>query len=387
MDLFSKCHEIATRLAALFTHSATSEEEAEHRAWMAESEAHRKLARRILDRDHYEANRRLCMQFSPHEAWNKVFPLLGTSQTGRSLFAFRKTLKYVALVLLLVLPLSVFVYRWMDDDRISDIAPGTQGGELTLANGHTYSLSDKTIPEHAGRSCIFSGNELNYKIATNKPQANSLFNTLRTLSGMEYHVILSDGTKIHLNACTQITYPVCFSDSTRMVTIEGEAYFDVAPDARHPFIVQMPHASVRVTGTSFNVRAYADEESESVTLVSGKVQIGRGDECFTLCPGEHYAFHKIGLTDAVKMVDTRLYASWAAGSFVFLNVPLENVMSYLSKWYGFGYEFEDEASRKVRIGANLDRYANMNPIIDMIRELNLVNVKQRNGKLYISEKR
>ena len=79
-------------------------------------------------------------------------------------------------------------------------------------------------------------------------------------------------------------------------------------------------------------------------------------------------------------------ASWESGSFIFKNIPLESVMSYLSKWYGFKYTFEDDAVKQVKIGAYLNRYANMNPIIDMIKELNLVDIKQREGVLHISYK-
>lgn len=72
--------------------------------------------------------------------------------------------------------------------------------------------------------------------------------------------------------------------------------------------------------------------------------------------------------------------------FIFINIPLENVMSYLSKWYGFKYTFEDDAAKQVKIGAYLNRYANMNPIIDMIMELNMVDIKQREGVLHIAYK-
>ena len=70
----------------------------------------------------------------------------------------------------------------------------------------------------------------------------------------------------------------------RIVQIEGEAYFDVAPDKEHPFIVKTSHTSIRVTGTSFNVRAYADEDTESTTLISGTVRINSGNEEFELVP-------------------------------------------------------------------------------------------------------
>ena len=211
-------------------------------------------------------------------------------------------------------------------------------------------------------------------------------NTLRTLHGMECHIVLSDGTKVHLNAESQLTYPICFSDKERIVQVEGEAYFDVAPDKAHPFIVQTPHTSIRVTGTSFNVRAYADEEVESTTLVSGAIEISSENKDYELIPNQHFVYDKNSRKSTVSNVNTELYTSWESGSFIFINVPLQNVMSYLSKWYGFKYTFEDDAARQVQIGAYLNRYANMNPIINMIMELNMVDIKQKEGILHISYK-
>lgn len=150
--------------------------------------------------------------------------------------------------------------------------------------------------------------------------------------------------------------------------------------------MQTPHTSIRVTGTSFNVRAYADEEVESTTLVSGAIEISSENKDYELIPNQHFVYDKNSRRSTVSNVNTELYTSWESGSFIFINVPLQNVMSYLSKWYGFKYTFEDDAARQVQIGAYLNRYANMNPIINMIMELNMVDIKQREGILHISYK-
>ena len=382
----TEIYKIARRLAAVFAHTATPEEEAEHRAWIDESPENKQLADRILNKDRYEAYSRRRKDFSSQEAWNRVSPQLGTAEPKRYFFSRDKYMKYAALVLLLLVSVSVLTCLWMGGNRIADIAPGTQGGELTLSDGSVYDIGYLAVPERAARTFVVKDGELNYQVPTNKPQVKEILNTLHTRQGMECSVTLSDGTRVRLNAGSRLTYPVCFSRANRIVTLEGEAYFDVASDASHPFIVQMPHALVQVTGTSFNIRAYADEAKESVTLVSGGVKVLRDGKEFLLSPDQNYTFYKDGQTDDVADVDARLYASWASGSFSFLNVPLEEVMSYLAKWYGFEYRFEDDGARNVRIGAHLDRYASMNPIIDMIRELNLVDVRQRGGTLHISSK-
>lgn len=352
---------------------------------MDENPEHQKIADRILNKETYEENSRLIKNFSSQKAWEKVYPLLGGNQSG-IVFSWKRSLKYAALILLLIIPASFLIYNWAVGEPIGEITPGTHGGELTLSNGNTFNLFENVLPEGATEMFIIDSKGINYQTPANKPKVKEIKNTLRTLHGMECHIVLSDGTKVHLNAESQLTYPICFSDKERIVQVEGEAYFDVAPDKAHPFIVQTPHTSIRVTGTSFNVRAYADEEVESTTLISGAIEINSENKDYELIPNQHFVYDKNSRESTVSNVNTELYTSWESGSFIFMNVPLENVMSYLSKWYGFTYTFEDDAARQVQIGAYLNRYANMNPIIDMIMELNMVDIKQREGILHISYK-
>ncbi|WP_301874993.1 FecR family protein [Bacteroides caecimuris] len=385
MNSFKEKFKIAKILASLFTHSSTPEEEKNYHAWLDENPEHQKIADRILNKETYEENSRLIKSFSSQKAWEKVYPLLGNDQS-RIVFSWKRSLKYAALILLLIIPASFLIYNWAIGEQIGEIMPGTRGGEIILSNGNTLRIPEGVFPEGATEVFVIDSKGINYQTSANKTQVKEIKNTLRTLHGMECHIVLSDGTKVHLNAESQLTYPICFSSKERIVQVEGEAYFDVAPDKEHPFVVKTSHTSIQVTGTSFNVRAYADEEIESTTLISGGVKISSGNEVFELIPNQHYTYNKKTNTNTVTNVNTELYTSWESGSFIFLNVPLENVMSYLSKWYGFKYTFEDETAKQVRIGASLNRYKNMNPIIDMITELNLVNIKQREGILHISYK-
>lgn len=385
MNSFKENFRIAKFLASLFTHSAIPEEEKAYREWINENPEHQKLAKRILNEETYEKNTQLIKSFSSQKAWDRIYPRLG-GEKASGFLSWRKSLKYAALILLLIIPASYLIYNWVAGETISDITPGTHGGELTLSNGNTFNLFDNALPEGAAEIFIIDSKGINYQTPANKPKVKEIKNTLRTLHGMECHIVLSDGTKVHLNAESQLTYPICFNNKERIVQVEGEAYFDVAPDKAHPFIVQTPHTSIRVTGTSFNVRAYADEGVESTTLVSGAVKINNENEDYELLPNQHFLYDKNSQKGIVSNVNAELYTSWESGSFIFINIPLENVMSYLSKWYGFKYTFEDDAAKQVKIGAYLNRYANMNPIIDMIMELNMVDIKQREGVLHIAYK-
>lgn len=277
MNSFKEKFKIAKILASLFTHSSTPEEKKNYHAWLDENPEHQKIADRILNKETYEENSRLIKSFSSQKAWDRIYPLLGGEKTSGFL-SWKRSLKYAALLLLLLIPISYLIYNWVAGEPIGEITPGTHGGELTLSNGNTFNLFENVLPEGATEVFIIDSKGINYQTPANKPKVKEIKNTLRTLHGMECHIVLSDGTKVHLNAESQLTYPICFSDKERIVQVEGEAYFDVAPDKAHPFIVQTPHTSIRVTGTSFNVRAYADEEVESTTLISGAIEISSENE-------------------------------------------------------------------------------------------------------------
>ncbi len=106
------------------------------------------------------------------------------------------------------------------------------------------------------------------------PNAPVTYNTLRTPRGGQYQLVLPDGSKIWLNAASAVTYPTVFTGKERRITIDGEAYLEVAHDAKKPFKVQANGTEVEVLGTHFNVHAYSDEAAIKTTLIQGKSKSG-----------------------------------------------------------------------------------------------------------------
>ena len=168
-----------------------------------------------------------------------------------------------------------------------------------------------------------------------------------------------------------------------MVELSGEAYFKVSKDALRPFVVKMNGVNVRVLGTSFNVRSYADEGQVVTTLVEGKVKVNDQD----IVAGEQAVYSKNDGKTTVRQVEVEQYVAWQEGTFVFRNERLENVMKTLGRWYGVEFHFIYERAKEIRIGARFGRYDDMQPIVDMIKKTNLVEVLQTNRCLYISEKK
>lgn len=383
MNSFKEHFKIAKVLASLFTHSATPNEEETYNAWLDENPENQKIANRILSGERYEENNLLMKSFSSQQAWEKVYPQL-EEEKNINRFAWKKSLMYAAILLMVAIPASYLIYNEEKEEPISEIVPGTQGAEVILSDGNTYTFPQGTIPEGMTEVFVIDSKGINYNTPDNKPLTKDIKNVIRTQQGMECSITLSDGTMVHLNAETQLTYPVYFNSKERIVQVEGEAFFEVAPDKEHPFIVHTPHSSIRVTGTSFNVRTYPDEQTECVTLVSGGITVNHEDEVYEMVPNQHYIYNKSADTCNISVVNPDLYTSWNSGSFTFKDVPLEEVMSYLTKWYGCKYVFTDEAAKKRMVGGHLNRYKNMNQIIDIIVQLNKVEIKQRDGVLHIS---
>ena len=163
MNSFKEKFKIAKILASLFTHSSTPEEEKNYRAWLDENPEHQKIADRILNKETYEENSRLIKSFSSQKAWEKVYPLLGGNQSG-TVFSWKKSLKYAALILLLLVPASYFIYHWISEETISDITPGTLGGELILSDGKSFNLSDNNLPENAVRAFVIDSKGINLSL-------------------------------------------------------------------------------------------------------------------------------------------------------------------------------------------------------------------------------
>ena len=158
-------------------------------------------------------------------------------------------------------------------------------------------------------------------------------NQLITAKGSKGRFTLPDGSVVWLNSETKLTYPSQFASDKRLVTLEGEAYFEIEKDMKKPFIVQAGEIDVEVLGTCFNVDSYSYTEFVQTALLNGSVKIsGKGvKEPVYLKPNEQLRLNKENGETTVEMVDVRLYCSWKEGRFVFEKERLENIMNTISR--------------------------------------------------------
>ena len=379
---------IASKIAALWLGIATEEEKREVEAWKNERAGRSELVENLLGQKDMVENDKELKRFPVWEAWRQTEKRLGRPRKGLRLLV--ECCKYAAILAILAGG-GYFLFRERPlEVKVTKVGmpvfhSGTKGARLILGDGKVVEITkdnrfqlaetDGTIIRKDSAGIVYSpvtfaGDSL-------------VYNKMETLTGMEYTLALSDGSLVYLNAETSVKYPVVFGESERMVELDGEAYFEVAKDASRPFIVRMNGVDVKVTGTSFNARAYRNEGKVVTTLIEGRVEVNGK----AIVPGEQ-ARYEVGNGDLeIAKVDVEHFVAWKEGYFVFRNERLEDVMRTLARWYKVEYHFMDEASKDVRIGARFGRYNDMTPIIEMLRETELVDVLQTNCSLYISKRK
>ena len=194
----------------------------------------------------------------------------------------------------------------------------------------------------------------------------------------EYWLQLEDGTWVHLNYNTRLVYPEHFTGASRDVILEGEAYFMVARDRRHPFIVHTPQGDVRQYGTEFNVNTREVNGAVSVVLVKGSIGVTpNGGQELRMQPGQKLSVLNTQLS--VEEVDTEPYVAWNTGYFVFRYQPLWKVTDVLAKWYDIDVTFTKPEVRDITVVGDFDRYEQLDNILSALSKSTGVYVT-RNGR-------
>lgn len=229
------------------------------------------------------------------------------------------------------------------------ISPGKNGAILTLSDGSTIaldSLGNGKIATQQGSDVFIRQGKLTYAVAS-ASSGEPAYNTLSTPKGRQYHIQLPDGTEVWLNAASSLHYPTLFSGADRVVDVTGEAYFEVAKDAAHPFKVRLGKSQIDVLGTNFNVNAYNNEPAIATTLLEGSVRFSTGDgKSQLLKPGEQTRFDQA--TQALTLTDTVTISSvvaWKNGIFDFNNMGLREVMQQLERWYDIDVKYEKKVPK------------------------------------------
>lgn len=187
-------------------------------------------------------------------------------------------------------------------------------------------------------------------------------------AGQISELVLSDGTKVWLNAGSRISYPSNFSSQQRTVRLTGEAFFEVKKDRKNPFLVHTKTMNIKVLGTSFNVDAY-DGNQFKTTLVEGKVELQNksGGTIAEMSPGQLARYDTNSRKIILSEVDTRFYSSWKEGKMTFFNEPLEVIAGKLERWYNVKFTFAGEEIKTFRFSGTFLKYKPLEQVLQIIK--------------------
>lgn len=227
------------------------------------------------------------------------------------------------------------------------IVPGEAKAILTLADGQQI---DVTGGDHRVVDRLLDS------VSTALADTVAVrYNTLSIPRGGEFRYELADGTRVWLNAESELRFPETFGGGERRVYVKGEVFFDVAHDEAHPFVVSTGRGDVRVLGTRFNLTDYAGTPL-AATLVEGRIRFHTPDgRDYDVRPSQQLTFDEAGGTVDVQTVDVSVYTAWVDHQFVFRNQSLEDILTTLSRWYDFHPVFADDSLRDIRLSGRLYR--------------------------------
>ena len=244
--------------------------------------------------------------------------------------------------------------------------------ELILANGksidiqHVDTVNDAELNIQIARDSVT--NNFSYSAPVVKDSVREVqYNRLIVPKGSDFYFYLPDGSFVAVNSESILQFPVQFSKDSRIVYLEGEAYFEVKKDSQAPFkVITGGNKEITVLGTTFNVSAYTDDEEWATTLVEGRVAIDDGRDTLVLNPSEQCVINNISGKAKVATVDTDLYTAWRSGRFQVRDCRFEDLVKKLERWYDFTMVYQDDTIKDLRFRGVISKDR---PLHEMLRYL------------------
>ena len=387
MDLLKKRLDIARLIAEELTGTIDERDRAVLTRWLDEDERYRKEYTNILE-----------SLKTGNEVWKdqeQGRQIMETRWKTVKSHTIRKTVRWItwskyAAVMLLFVSMGIFWFvneekQEVENVTVAKIEHGSMKAQLVLANGRKVDLVPETnlqLEEEGGTRISTLDNMVKYSGMDSLvgQSAEVKYNTLIVPRGGEFSLELADGTRVWLNTESKLRYPVAFTGEERRVEMDGEVYFEVAKNREKPFVVTVNGVDIRVLGTSFNVSAY--QEDVVTTLVTGKVQLKKGDEQVVLLPNQQAIWSDDKFK--VKQVDARNYVLWKEGVFYFEDVDLETILDDMARWYNVNIFYVNPTLKKMKFSVEIKRYEDINEILRRIEQTKRVKfeIKDRTINVY-----
>lgn len=333
--------------------------------WLKEDKDNQQFYEDVLSHSYLEKGLQEYMQYDSHDAWEqmklKMYPK--RRQLIKRLLPYAAAIVVLIGILMLTHPESPVESFIPEVATAPTIPPGSSKAQLLLSDGQQIELEDESNRRQiTGEHFLNDGKTLDYR--QESPVSDSVkLHTLRIPRGGEYRIVLSDGTRIWMNAESELVYPAHFTGNQRKVTLKGEAYFEVARNTDCPFYVTIGDMVVKVLGTSFNVSAYPGDKRHT-TLVEGSVAVTWHQQEVTVRPGQQAIESNEGLQ--VKKVNVMNYVGWKERRFIYKEQNLSEVLKELERWYDVQFLMTDTTIGHLHLTANLPKYENIDKVLEVI---------------------
>ena len=387
--MINQYFEIARLIAKQISGELDKEEQIRLENWRKESPENERLFEEIRNEENITANLRRRNSFNTDMGWEKV-------NEGIHKYRFRKRVlricRYAAMLAMPLVIAALVTFQIINENRndktiaaTEQILPGSTKATLTLDNGEIVDLTatkGERLEESDGTLIKIDSATLNYKPGANAADGKIAYNKVSVPRGGEYKLVLSDGTRVHINSMSSLRYPVSFGSKTRQVELDGEAYFEVSKTGQ-PFIVNANGMDVEVLGTTFNLSAYKNEPRQT-TLVSGSVRVRTGNGNSRIIKPSQQASIAPGANQIdVRTVDTAFYTSWIHGKIKFKDQRLEDIMKTLSRWYDMDIVYADKEAKNLRFGCYVNRYEEISPLLELLRNTGSVKIETKGKTIKI----
>jgi hypothetical protein len=278
-------------------------------------------------------------------------------------------------------------------DLQQELMPAKGNVVLTLSSGKKLVL-DSLKGNIAGASGVkvdIAEGEISYESVNNQrindrsSSSQIEYNELYVPKGRSYSIVLSDGTKVWLNAMSSIRYPVRFAERGRNVTITGEAYFEVTRNETAPFTVSTGDYKVKVLGTSFNIKSYPEESKTTTTLVTGVVSIpnDKGGEV-VMSPGQQFRYDRLSNSSETVKVNTDFYTSWINNFLSIEEEPLSEIFTVLKRRYDIEVVFDDISLEQEKFSGKLPLNDNLSIVLKQLSKVSQVDFTSTNRTIRVS---
>jgi hypothetical protein len=280
-------------------------------------------------------------KYDSEKTKEELLRLIRNDRIKRKRHAFNMVLKYAAM-LIIILGIGAVIKVAFVSDVLNNIDVSNKDAiTLELENGQIEVIHPELTKDILGAKGLIIGNQKKSQLfyTSNTNPSKLAYNTINVPNGKRFDIILSDGTHVYLNAGSSLKYPVEFmNEGERKVFLNGEAYFDVSSDKKHPFIVDVNNMNVQALGTEFNISSYPEDSSINTILVEGSVRIFNDKMIKTqssviLEPGYKAEWKKETKTIFVEKVDTKIYTGWLNNKLIFKNSQFKNIIQKLERHY------------------------------------------------------